>query len=281
VSPNTAKMLCDVDCGGEQVFTIATSDNDGMSAGGDSTASYLTLSESVGSTVESRSEAVEKVMLRLRDDGIVKGWRDETYAISDSFYNEPLLHCERSAVSLLGAVEYGVHINGLVQTNVLEEPRMWIGRRSKTKSKCPGMLDHVVAGGQPSGLGLIENCIKECSEEAGIPEDVAIAGLKPAGLISYETFEPKRERLTRCVLYAFDLYLPETFKPTPVDGEAEEFFLWSIDEVKKSMSPDFHDPIKPNCYVVIIDYLVRTGLVSPEAPGYLDIVRELRSGDCH
>jgi hypothetical protein len=48
----------------------------------------------------------------------------------------------------------------------------------------------------------------------------------------------------------------------------------------ESMDPECADPIKPNCYLVIIDFLVRRGFVSPDTPGYLDLVRELRSGDC-
>jgi hypothetical protein len=35
------------------------------------------------------------------------------------------------------------------------------------------MLDNMVAGGQPLGIGLMENVIKECGEEAGIPEAIA------------------------------------------------------------------------------------------------------------
>ncbi len=37
---------------------------------------------------------------------------------------------------------------------------------------------------------------------------------------------------------------------------------------------------KTNCNLVIIDFLVRHGLVSPEQPGYLTLVRGLRCGDC-
>lgn len=37
---------------------------------------------------------------------------------------------------------------------------------------------------------------------------------------------------------------------------------------------------KPNCNLVIIDFLVRHGHLSPELAGYLDLVRELRAGDC-
>jgi 8-oxo-dGTP pyrophosphatase MutT (NUDIX family) len=263
-------MLCEVDTGGISIFKIDEKEEH----------PYLTLSSVAGDSVESRTNAVAQVTEKLRHNGIVTGWRDETYPISDSFYSPPLFHMERAAVSLLGVLEYGVHINGLVREKPGEPPKMWIARRSKTKSKFPGMLDHVVAGGQPSDLSLMDNVIKECKEEAGIPETTTRAGIQPAGAISYEHFDPHKERVTRCVLFNYDLYLPKEFSPTPVDGEAEEFFLFTMEQIKESMAPDFPDPIKPNCYVVIIDFMLRMGHVSPEAPGYLDVLRELRSGDC-
>jgi hypothetical protein len=140
------------------------------------------------------------------------------------------------------------------------------------------MLDHLVAGGQPAGLGLLENVIKECEEEAGIPEQITRAGLQSVGAISYE--QANKGKVSRVVLFNYDLYLPKDFVPKPVDGEVQEFSLWTIDQVKESIAADYHDPLKPNCYVVIIDYLLRMGHISPEVPGYLDALRELRSGDC-
>lgn len=240
----------------------------------------LTLTKAAGSSFESRTQAVALVMDKLREEGFVNGWRDELFPVADSFYSEPLFLMERAAVSLIGALEYGVHINGLVQESGDDEPKMWIARRSKTKSKFPGMLDHLVAGGQPAGLSLMENVIKECEEEAGIPEDLTRAGIQATGAISYEGWDPKSLKISRVVLFNYDLYLPSDFQPKPVDGEVEEFFLWTIDKTKESMALDFADPIKPNCYVVIIDYLLRMGFISPETPGYLDVLRELRSGDC-
>lgn len=219
-------------------------------------------------------------MDKLREEGFVNGWRDELFPVADTFYSEPVFLMERAAVSLLGVLEYGVHINGLVQESADDEPKMWIARRSKTKSKFPGMLDHLVAGGQPAGLSLMENVIKECEEEAGVPEDLARAGIQATGVISYEGWDPKSSKISRVVLFNYDLYLPSDFQPKPVDGEVEEFFLWSIYETKESMARGFPDPIKPNCYVVIIDYLLRMGFISPETPGYLDVIRELRNGDC-
>jgi len=240
----------------------------------------LILSAAAGTSFEARTEAVGFVMEHLREDGIVTGWRNELYPVAETFYSSPAFLMERAAVSLLGVLEYGVHINGLVQKSSDEEPKMWIARRSPTKSKYPGMLDHLVAGGQPAGLSLMDNVIKECDEEAGVPEDLARKGIKPIGAISYEGWNSGSSTISRVVLFNYDLYLPASFQPKPVDGEVEEFFLWTIDQVKESMALDYHDPIKPNCYVVIIDFLLRMGYISPETPGYLDVLRELRSGDC-
>ena len=323
VDPKMAEILCSTittnptpTSAARSVFEMATppsssssSASSGSSFSGSSSSGipYLTLSkEAAGTTVESRTQAVAAVMEELKRKGIVTGWRDELYPISDSFYNPPFFLMERAATSLLGALEYGVHINGIVVDDAdadADAPQpmlMWMARRSKTKSKYPGMVDHIVAGGQPAGLSLMENVIKECEEEAGIPQEIARPpNVRPAGVVSYEETKKHTIRaadtdtdtddddtsnnfytISRVVLFNYDLYLPKEFVPKPVDGEVEEFFLWNVDQIKKSMAPDFCDPIKPNCYLVIIDYLLRMGYVSPETKGYLDVVQELRSGDC-
>jgi len=285
VDPKVAEILCSTSVEsteGGQVFE--------MISGSDA---YLTLSEKVaGTTLESRTKAVGKVMEILKEKGAVKGWRDELYPVSDSFYNPPIFLMERAATDLLGVLSYGVHINGIQNSDDDDDnqlPLMWMARRSKTKSKYPSMLDHIVAGGQPAGLSLMENVIKECEEEAGIPPEIARPGanLRPASVVSYEEAQKcavdddnSFYTISRVVLFNYDLYLPKDFVPKPVDGEVENFFLWRIDQIKESMAPDYHDPIKPNCYLVIIEYLLRMGFVSPQTKGYLDVLQELRSGDC-
>lgn len=265
-----AEMLSEIETEDKPVFEVRS----------ESGTPFLTLSSEVGMSADERTSAVSKVMDQLRQNGVVNGWRDELYPVAESFYSPPVFLMERAAVTILGVLEYGVHINGLVQGSRTDSSKMWIARRSKDKSKHPGMLDHIVAGGQPAGLSLMENCVKECEEEAGIPEDIARAGIQAVGAISYETWDSKSDKVARVVLFNYDLHLPPDFQPKPVDGEVEGFFLWSMDQVKESIAQDSDDPIKPNCYVVIIDYLLRTGQLSPEAPGYLDVLRELRSGDC-
>ena len=98
----------------------------------------LTLNDEIaGTTCESRTAAVATVMQQLREDGVISGWRNEAYPVTRSFYDPPEFLMERAAVPLLGAVEYGVHINGLVQTSS-GRPEMWMARRSYEKSKHPG-----------------------------------------------------------------------------------------------------------------------------------------------
>ena len=70
-------------------------------------------------------------------------------------------------------------MNGYVETN--GEPQIWVARRSRSKPTAPGKLDHLVAGGQPIGIGLTENLIKEAAEEASLPEALARRA-RPAGL---------------------------------------------------------------------------------------------------
>lgn len=81
-------------------------------------------------------------------------------------------------------------------------------------------------------------------------------------------------------MFNYDLYLPPSFQPKPVDGEVSEFMLMEMSQILDTMYRDHPDPIKPNCYSVVIDFLQRHGYLNPEVPGYLEILQELRSGDC-
>ena len=48
-----------------------------------------------------------------------------------------------------------------------------------------GYLDNTVAGGIPYGMSPTEALIKECMEEASLPEDVVRKYIKPVGAVSY------------------------------------------------------------------------------------------------
>jgi len=214
---------------------------------------------------KSRTAAVEGALRVLRAEGLVRHWRDERYPVAPAFGQAPLFAMERAAVPLLGVSAYGVHLNGYVRDG--HGLRMWIGRRSLHKPTYPGMLDNMVAGGQPIGLGLRENLLKEAWEEAGIPAWLA-SGARPVGAVSYCC--EGDGGLRPDTLFIFDLALPSDFVPVPRDGEIESFSLWPMEKVIATVR-DTED-FKFNCNLVIIDFLIRHGLIGPEERDYLALV---------
>ena len=252
---------------------------------------------------EARTAAVARVLRSLHETGAIPGWRDELYPVVDRFGGEPLMLVERATAAYLGIKAYGVHVNGFV-VHGDGRKQLWVARRSASKPTWPGMLDHIVAGGQPHGLSPLENVVKECMEEASIPETLARRAV-PVGAVSYECLGPRG--VARDCLFVYDLELPADFVPQAQDGEVEEFFLMDLEEVSGARTqvatgggravpaaqipravvpPQVAELVrtttqyKPNCNLVVIDFLVRHGVITPENPGYLDLVGALRSGSC-
>jgi hypothetical protein len=221
---------------------------------------------------ESRTEAVGVVLERLMEQGVVPGWRGEKYKVATSFAAPALFDIERAAVALFGTIGYGVHLNGVVHTD--NRLSMWIGRRSLSKPTGPGKLDQIVAGGQPVGISLMGNLIKECGEEADIPESIA-AGSIPVGAVTYITERP--EGLRRDVLFNYDLVLPNDFEPRNTDGEIEDFHLMTVNEVADRVR-DTND-FKFNCAMVVIDFLIRHGYIEPDHPDYIELIDGLHGLD--
>lgn len=219
---------------------------------------------------ESRTQAVEEVLQDWREKGIITGWRDEQYRVSSSFHAPPFMAIERSAASFFGIFQYGVHINGIVKKN--QQTYMWIAKRSQEKPRFPGFLDHLVAGGHPIAMEAKEVLVKECYEEANIPETLAQKA-QPAGAVTYRMDE--NSKLKQEILFVYDLILPESFIPENTDGEVEEFYLWPINQVIETIAQT--RLIKPNCNLVMIDYLIRQGYITPEEPHYLEIVKGLHT----
>ncbi|WP_342760769.1 NUDIX hydrolase [Azospirillum thermophilum] len=164
-----------------------------------------------------------------------------------------------------------MHVNGFVRgpDGALS---LWIGRRAMDREVCPGQYDNMIAGGQPIGLSLEENLIKEASEEAGLAAEVARRAV-PVGAISY-TLETdgglKQDRL-----FVYDLELPADLVPENTDGEVESFALWPVQQALESVRDS--EDWKFNVNLVVIDFLIRHGVIHPgNEPDYLEIVRGLR-----
>lgn len=215
-----------------------------------------------------RSAAVERVLKQLADEGVIAGWRGEYYPIATAWGEPAMLQMERAAVPFFGAPSYGVHLNGFVREN--GRILMWIGRRARDKHTYPGMLDNMVAGGQPIGMSLRDNLAKECAEEAAVPADLSRRAVA-VGAITYR--HQTAEGLKPDVQFCFDLELPRDFEPHNTDGEIECFHLWPIEKVAEIVAET--SDFKFNCNLVVIDFLIRHGVLDPERPDYLPIVRGL------
>ncbi|KAK1216608.1 hypothetical protein PQX77_020728 [Marasmius sp. AFHP31] len=250
-------------------------------------------------TVTKRNAAMKELCERWRDSGMFedicgpKKWRAEMYPV----YKDPLgahdypvsgqrdedssklnyaFEMERSACALFGVVTYGIHMTVFVKDSEGGKVKIWVPTRAKTKPTFPGLLDNTVAGGVPSGMSMFESLVKECMEEASIPDNIVRKYTRATGSISY-FFRTTKGWLQPEIEYVYDMEIPaskpELFQPKPSDGEVEFFELLDQDEVITRMKAAL---FKPNCALVIIDFLIRFGYITPDnEPNYQKIITRL------
>ncbi len=204
-----------------------------------------------------RTAAIAGICRSLAANGVLAAERGEMFPVAPRWNMAPLAEVDRRWVTHFGLPAYGVHLNGFVRA--AEGMQMWIARRAKGKMTYPGKLDNLVAGGQPVGLGLHENMVKEAHEEAAIPPAIA-RHIQPVGTISYVMETEAGLKLD--TMYNFDLELPADFEPVNNDGEVDEFMLMPVAEVADIVRETFD--FKFNCNLVIIDFLIRHGFLTPD-----------------
>ncbi len=218
--------------------------------------------------LEERSSAVARVLRELLQRGVLNHLLGEQYGVTSRERPGCLLLMDRAAAPWFGIRAFGQHLNGYVMLD--GECHMWIARRAADRMIFPSKLDHLVAGGLPHGVGLLENLQKECREEAAIDPELA-ARATPVGTVSY--LAESAAGLKPDILYCYDLELPAEFRPHCTDGEVEEFYLWPVSRVLETVRDS--QEFKQNCNLVIIDFLIRHGYIPPEHPEYHDLISGL------
>lgn len=223
-------------------------------------------------TPEQRSAALTAVAKGLVEHKVIAKMRAENYVVVENWGMEPLALIDRSAVAVFGIQAFGVHLNGYTWRD--DKLMIWIGKRALDKAVEPGKLDNMVAGGQPAGLSLIENLVKESEEEASVPQALARRA-RPSGAITYR-MEGERG-LKPDTMFVYDLELPEDFVPQPSDGEITEFMLMDPQAVIERLRTTYD--FKFNVALVLIDFLIRMGAIRPEnEPDYLALIAGLHRG---
>lgn len=221
-------------------------------------------------TPAARTAAMDEVTERLREEGWVRKVRHERYPVLTRWGAEPLLDVDRAVVAHFGFKAFGLHVNGFQRGP--DGLLMWVGKRSLDRAIAPGQLDNLIAGGQPAGLSLTENLVKEAQEEAGLTPEQARRAV-PVGAITY--LMENEHGLKPDTMFLYDLELPAEIVPRNTDGEVEQFFLWPLAQAAESVRTT--DDWKFNCNLVVIDFLVRHGFLTPAHPDYLPILHGLRA----
>ncbi|WGZ92987.1 MAG: DUF4743 domain-containing protein [Candidatus Thiothrix putei] len=216
----------------------------------------------------SRTESVAPVLRALHEQGVIDTWVAEAYPVTHRFGGHAELEIERAATNFFGVKTFGIHVNGLVKT--AKGIEVWVGTRSLDKPFWPGKLDQMVAGGQPVGLGLLENVIKESQEEANIPAELAQQA-QAIGTIPYR--QEGWRGLDNSTIYVYDLWLPEDFVPENTDGEVIAFERMPLAEIARLTETT--EAFKDNCNLVNIDLLLRMGMISPQHPEHAAILNSL------
>jgi 8-oxo-dGTP pyrophosphatase MutT (NUDIX family) len=221
-------------------------------------------------TYAERTEAVMGIMRELYQRKVLDSWVGENYPITHSFGGFAEFEVERAATSYLGIQNFGLHVNGLVETP--DGIKVWTGTRTLVKPLWPGKLDQMVAGGQPVGISVRDNMLKEAHEEANIPAALAQTATHVRN-ISYQ--QQGARGLDRSTIFVFDLWLPADFQPVNTDGEVINFELMTLDQIADltANTTEFKD----NCNLVNIDLLLRLGHISAQHPDYDMINNTLHS----
>lgn len=249
------------------------------------------LNDGIGTLVSERSIAVQEVLETMRKNKSIpalNGWRDEKFAVRESFHSPPQLIVERSAAVLFGVPSYGVFVNGYTCEGLVNDcpTHVWIGKRSSNKPTWPGRLDSLAAGGLAAGMLPRQAMVSECIEEAGINKDYADKHMIAASAVSYTGFNDDKWGLKRDVLFCFDLQVPNDFEPVPVDGEMESFKKVRVAKLIELLREpileenDSDNLWKPNVGVVLIDFLLRRGMLDADDPSFLELAGALRGAKC-
>ena len=202
-----------------------------------------------------RDGVLQALNLRLRGQGLIRGWRDETVGVAADFDAPPLARMERAAARFWGTRTLGAHCNGYVAGADGRPQRLWIARRDASKATDPGKLDNLVGGGVPWSETPFEALVREGDEEAGL-DAATMACAVAGGWVELQRDIPDGLQHERIAV--FDLALPAGLQPHNRDGEVAEFMRLSIAE---ALGLAASEAMTVDAALVTLDFAVRQGWV--------------------
>lgn len=180
-----------------------------------------------------------------------------------------LFALERAAATALGVFGQGAHVNCFTRRDGVT--RMWVARRPWDAFQSPGKLDQAAAGSVSNGRSARETLRDEAWDEASIPPELSDKAVA-VGAVGF--FQAGSEKVRHGANLCFDLELPPDFVPVNRDGEVAEFMLFDLTDLRALLEREA--AFKWDAGLVVIDFLIRHGVIGHDYPGYLDIVSGLR-----
>ena len=207
-----------------------------------------------------RSQALAFAGQKLADLYAIK-LTGEMYPVITNWGDAPFATIDRASIPWFGTLGFGVHANGYVRK--ADGLHLWVATRAMDRRIDPGKRDNMIGGGLPMGYSITENLAKEAWEEAGLPPAL-IQNATAHGHFHYK--RDMMKGLRNDTLFVFDLELPEGLTPHNTDGEVEHFDLLPAAEVLDIVTHT--DDFKFNCNLVMIDFLLRHGVIGAAHPEY-------------
>ncbi|KAJ3958158.1 hypothetical protein N0V92_005259 [Colletotrichum tropicale] len=189
-------------------------------------------------------------------------------------------------VPIFGILTTGAHLN-VYKITKEKGFQVWVSQRPDTQPNFPGLLDQAAAGGfTPSHKTILECIEKEKKQESkGYPRHWRELMRQSPDIPTIQFFDVRDERWEKGyaglpepgIRKAYDLRVNDE----KIKGkEGQTFKLMGIDEIRESL---LHGRWKPNSALVMIDFMIRHGLVEnkiekAEIPRLLKLDRERQFG---
>jgi len=157
-----------------------------------------------------RSALLADCALRLRDAGLLRGWRDELLDLRTAPEAPPIAAIERAACRTFGIATTAVHLNAFTAAGELI-----VARRAEHKQIDPGLWDNLVGGMVPAGETEAQALQREAQEEAGF--DLARLELLRGGRVHVTRLVP--EGFQSEFVQVFDAVIPDAVELRNQDGE--------------------------------------------------------------
>ncbi|KAL9947300.1 hypothetical protein ACHAQF_007014 [Verticillium nonalfalfae] len=241
---------------------------------------------------ESSSKALEdtfkEVCARLHGDPQARGlWGKDGAEIQEAtpVIGAPIpFNMIYGVVPLFGIVTSGAHLNAFHGEG--ENMIIWLAQRGASKSSYPNCFDQIVAGGNDGRQDQtpLDIILREAKEEVKDDQlhQTLIKAKGPDTVITYHVFNPTAPgtaatiaagKIEPGIRYVFDY---EVRDPNHVFKKNEDDIAhiksYTVTQVKDMLR---QGQFKPNCGLVMLNFLVRKGRIGDDDPLYQETERGL------